>query len=166
VAVTAGDGVTVDHSSFSAISLMTFNIEPNGTGFGASNITFRDNSVGTGPRQQLMGIVGSGPVDSVLLSRNVLTGKSLTVLVNAPSGTRRHNIVISDNTSDTPLWINQGSAMVVGSVDGITITGNTQELAGPGMSLAYVTDSCAITISGNSYPGGVAEASIQPAACP
>jgi len=166
VAVTAGKRVFVSHSRFSAISLMTFNIEPNADGGGAQTVGFSDNLVGTGPRQQLLGVVGAGPVDDVTLSRNQLTGKAFTVLIRAPEGTRRSNFVITDNVSDTPLWITNGSAIVASDVIGLTVSGNHQALTGPEMSLADVSNSCQVSISGNEFPGGVAEATIKPTACP
>lgn len=148
VAVVAGQRVTVKFSTLSAIALMTFDMEPNGAAGGAKNIDLVNNTLGTGPRQQALGIVGGGTVQGVNLSRNTLTGKALTVWVQADAdGGRRTNIWVRNNVSDTALTA--GYAIDATGVDGLTVTNNTQPITGTAM-FRHTVDCTGVTFSGNS----------------
>lgn len=129
VAVVDAAGVTVQSSTFSAISLMTFNVEPN-VGDSVSSVAFKNNSVGTGPRQQLLGVVGHGPVNGVSLTGNTLTNKPIQVWLDSADDFRIKNVTVTNNTSDTALT--HGWMVEAVSVDTLTVTGNHQVLDGAG----------------------------------
>lgn len=147
VSVVAGQRVTVDFTTLAAIALMTFDMEPNGVDGGAKNVDLVDNTIGTGPRQQALGVVGGGTVQGINLSRNTLNGKALTVWVQADTdGGRRSNVWVRNNVSDTAL--STGYAIDATGVDGLTVTNNTQPITGTAQ-FRHTTDCTAVTFSGN-----------------
>jgi hypothetical protein len=167
IAVTAGRNVLVERTSLSQIALTAFDIEPNGAGFGGSNITFVSNRVSGTLTSGFFSAIGDGPVDSVTVSDNTLTGEGMHMTVVAPEGQRRSNITITGNSSDTGYFDPGGAALDFMRVDSITVTGNNIPLSGLDMALAEVSESCNVNISGNSFPGGVVEARIAPySSCP
>lgn len=127
VAAVHVDGLTVQGATLNQISLMTFNVEPN-PGCSVTKAAFLDNFVGTGPRQQLLGIVGHGPVKGVTLARNTLTGKPITVWVDSVDDYRVQNVIATDNTSTEPL--RSGFVIDATDVDWLTVARNVQPLAG------------------------------------
>lgn len=147
VSVVAGQRVTVDTTILTAIALMTFDMEPNGATGGAKNVDIVSNTLGTGPRQQALGIVGGGTVSDITFSSNTLTSKALTVWVQADQdGGRRTDIAVQNNTSDTALAA--GYAIDATGVDGLTVTGNTQPITGTA-AFRHTVDCTATTFSGN-----------------
>jgi hypothetical protein len=170
VAVTAGRDVLVERTSFAEIGLAAFDIEPNGVQFGARRIAFTNNRVVTSNAvrpTELFDIVGDGPVDSVTISDNTVTGQGTHMTIIALPGQRRSNIAITGNTNDAP-YSRDSSAIAVVGVDGLTIARNVFPLGVPSMALADVSQSCNINISGNAFQGGAAEARIRPygGSCP
>jgi hypothetical protein len=164
VAVTAGRDVRVETSSFSQIALSVFDVEPNGAGFGAQNIAFTNNQVGSA-YDYVFVATGDGPVDGVTVSFNTLIGKGMHMGVFAPVGQRRSNMTITGNVSDAGYYEGNGAAMYFVRVDGLTVTNNTAPLSGPNMALVSGSESCNVNVSGNSYPGGVEETRISPYSC-
>jgi hypothetical protein len=164
VAVTAGRDVLVERTSFAGIGLAVFDIEPNGLQFGARRITFTTNRVVTSNLvrpTELFDIVGDGPVDSVTVSDNAVTGQGTHMTIVALPGQRRSNVAITGNTNDA-AYSRDSSAIDVVGVDGLTIARNVFPLGVPSMALADVSQSCNINISGNTFQGGTAEARIRP----
>jgi len=162
IAVVAGRDVVVERTSLSQIGRTAFDIEPNGTGFGAQNVTFRNNQVSGALPGGFFTAIGDGPIASVTVSNNTTSGVGMYMAVLAPSGQRRSQITISGNSSDTGYYAAGSVAMDFERVDGLTVTGNSIPLSGPNMALAWVSESCDVDVSGNSFPGGVAEARISP----
>ena len=162
IAITAGRNVLVERNSISQIGMTAFDVEPNGTGFGAQNVTFTNNQVRS---DDIFDATGDGPVDTITVSNNTITGVGTHMVVLAPQGQRRSNITVTGNTSDTGYYAAGGVAMDFVRVDGLTVTNNVMPLSGPNMALADVSEACNVNISGNSYPGGVIEARIHPYDC-
>jgi Bacterial Ig domain len=161
IAITAGRDVRVDTSSFDQTGLSTFDIEPNGAGFGAANVTFTQNQI-LRVYDYAFVAVGSGPVDGVAVTNNLLAGSPLHMAVLAPTGQRRSNITITGNVTDTGYYDGNGEAMEFRGIDGLTVTGNTALLVGPNMALASVAESCSVNVTGNSFIAGVIEARVSP----
>lgn len=164
VAVTAGRDVVVESTSFAEIGLTVFDIEPNGVQFGARRISFTRNRVITSNLirpTELFDIVGDGPVDSVTLSDNTITGQGTHMTIVALPSQRRSNIAITGNTS-TAAYSRGSSAIEAVGVDGLMIAGNVLPLGSPSMALVDVSQSCNINISRNSLPGGATQARIHP----
>jgi hypothetical protein len=170
VAVTAGHDVLVERTSFAEIGLAVFDVEPNGVQFGARRITFTNNRVVTSNLvrpTELFDIVGDGPVDSVSVSDNTVTGQGTHMMIVALPGQRRSNIAITGNTNSA-AYSRDTSAIDVVGVDGLTIVKNVFPLGLPSMALVDVSQSCNINISGNVFRGGAAEARVHPynGSCP
>jgi Ca2+-binding RTX toxin-like protein len=164
VLVAAGRDVLVETSRFSEIGLNAFDIEPDNANSGAANITLTRNQVGT-VSASVFAALGDGPVDNVTVSYNTVVGRGMYLAALAPTGRRYSGITITGNVSDTGYYSAGSVAMDFVRIDGLTVTGNTIPLSGPNMALAAVWESCSVSVSGNSYPGGVVEARINPYDC-
>jgi len=143
IAVVAGRNVTVERVTFFLSGYGVFDIEPNDTTQGASNVKFLNNTVGTVNQVRgkafffgANGAVGSS-VSDVLVSGNTVTGASLDSYVNA---TRRQTIIFTNNTSAVPA---AGPVLEFAHVDGLTVTGNVQPLTSG--VLASITDCTGVT---------------------
>jgi hypothetical protein len=165
VAVTAGRRVLVESSTFGQIGRTAFDVEPNGPGFGAEDITFRGNEATGVLPGGFFTAIGDGPVDSVTVSSNRLTGAGMYMAVLARPGQRRSNVRIAGNSSDTGYDAPGSAALDFERVDGLTVTGNTIPLRGPNMALASVSESCGVSVFDNAFPGGVLEARVSPHLC-
>jgi hypothetical protein len=166
VSVVAGRDVLVQTTRLSGIGLTPFDIEPNGNGDGARDVTFRDNGV-TGPLSgAFLSAVGNGPVDGVRVEGNTVSGAGMYMAFLAPAGTRRTRVTIVGNRSDTGYAAPGSAAIDFDGVDGATVSRNRIPLAAPNMALVAAQASCAISVSSNAFPGGVAQARISPFACP
>jgi hypothetical protein len=164
VAVTAAQDVVVQSSAFDRVGLSVFDVEPNGSGWGARNVTFAGNRVGV-VRDYVFVVTGAGPVDGVSFNGNTVVGNRMRVGAFAWNGERRSNISVIENTSDTGYYEKNGAAMRFIAIDGVVVTGNHVPLSSPDTVLAEVSDSCNVAVSGNTYPGGVAEARIAAKVC-
>jgi Ca2+-binding RTX toxin-like protein len=164
VLVAAGRDVLVETSRFSGIGLNAFDIEPDNANSGAANITLTRNQVGA-VSASVFAALGDGPVDNVTVSYNTVVGRGMYLAALAPTGRRYSGFTITGNVSDTGYYSAGSVAMDFVRIDGLTVTGNTIPLSGPNMALVAVWESCSISVSGNSYPGGVAEARIDPYDC-
>ena len=144
VSVTAAKNVTVQRVAFPKSGYCTFNVEPNTSDQGASNIRFLDNTAGTWTNSFLSADGAAGSVvNGITVSGNTVTGASLLTAIDLA---RRQNIVFTNNTSRVTAY---GPVLRFAHVDGLTVTGNTQPLSSG--SLASITDSTSVTtdISGS-----------------
>jgi hypothetical protein len=170
VAVTAGRDVVVERTSFAEIGLTVFDIEPNGAQFGARRVMFTKNRVLTSNSvrpTELFDVLGDGPVDSVTVSDNTVTGQGTHMEIVALPGQRRSNITVIGN-ANAAAYSRASSVIDAVGVDGLVIAKNVFPLGSPSMALVDVSQSCNINVSGNSFPGGVTEARIHPygGSCP
>ena len=138
VTVTAAKNVTVQRVAFTRSGYCTFDIEPNTSDQGASNVRFLDNTAGTWTNSFLSADGAAGSVvNGITVSGNTVTGKSLLTAIGLA---RRQNVVFTNNTSRVTA---SGPVLRFAHVDGLTITGNTQPLSSG--SLASITDSTSVT---------------------
>jgi polygalacturonase len=151
VGVVGARNIDVERTAFSNVGYHVLDLEPNqGPPLeGASNVTFRANTVSAPVAGFVIAANGWGPVDRVTVSDNVLAGLALriTVAPAAGSGFRRSAIEIRANRSDT-IADQADPLMQFESTDDLTITGNVQPLAKTTV-LAGITNSCRVTVSGN-----------------
>jgi Bacterial Ig domain len=162
VSVTAADDVLVQHVTTSAIGYTAFDVEPNsGSGWGSRGVTFDSNTIGT-YYLYAYAVVENAPISAQSFTNNrVIGGKGLRIGVVAPGASYRpQDVTITGNSADTATW---SPAAEFHNVDGLTMTANTVPMSGG--TMATVDYSCAVNISGNSYPGGTAEDSIAPFSC-
>lgn len=153
VSITAGDAVRLDANTYRDIGYDAVDVEPNGSGTGATNVQVTNSDFGRSARPwiNVLGFSGGGTVSDITISGNTVTGQSLESNFVPASGQRWSNIKFINNTSDTaPL--NDDPVVEGYSITGLTITGNTQ----PGTStqtFGYAETSCNVDISGNTFPG-------------
>jgi hypothetical protein len=165
VAVVAARDVLIERNRFDEMRRATFDLEPGAAHQGVQRVTIRDNDVGRG-RLMFVAAAGKGQVDDVVVENNRLTGQAMQVFVSDGNGGTRNRWRISGNTSDLTLGNPHGSAMRFWRVRGLTVTGNRQPFkAGRNMVGATVSNSCDVSLSGNTYPGGVGQ-SRATGACP
>lgn len=139
VTITSGRNVTVERVAFDRTGYVTFDIEPNRSSEGASDIRFAHNTVGSWGTWEFFAADGApgSVVQRVTVTGNTLTGATLRSVVDLP---RRADIVFTDNTS---LVTASGPVLTFAHVDGLTVTGNVQPLVSGG--LAAISDSTAVT---------------------
>jgi hypothetical protein len=166
MAITAARRVLAEHNQLAEIGLMTFDVEPNGAPDGATDVIVRHNTVGSGPRQQFLGIGGNGPVARIVVEGNVLVGKALTVLVTSRGNQLRTGISILQNRSDTAHDEPDGAAIRIRGVRGLRVEANLAPLSAPNMAFVLLTCTTSAVVVGNAYPGGVAQVRSMRTGCP
>lgn len=145
LAVAAGRDIVFERNSITNTRRATVDLEPNGSTWGAENVHVLDNVVGPG-RLLFIAAAGAGPVDKVVVARNHLSYRSLTLTVRAPSGTRYHDFYVADNTANVPVG---NPPLNFSSVTGLVVTGNSQPFKTPGIAFVAATNVCGMTVSGN-----------------
>ena len=142
ISVIAGSNVTVERVAFPRSGYCVFNVEPNTSAEGATNIIFRNNTVGTF-RQDFAAVDGShtgAPINGITISGNTITGGTLFTVIDNGGTARMRNIVFTNNTSTVA---GPGPLLEFAHIDGLTVTGNVQPLTSG--SLASITDSTGVT---------------------
>jgi hypothetical protein len=162
IAVSAGDDIRIAGNRLDAIGLNATDIEPNqGTGWGSRRVVVDSNTIG---RYQLYAyaLVLNAPLSEQSFTRNRIQGQGLRIGLVDPGRTtyRAAGVTISGNVSDTAQW---APAVEATSIDGLSVTGNTVPMSGG--TMATVTDSCRVSVTGNSYPGGTAQVGISSPSC-
>jgi hypothetical protein len=134
VTVTSARNLTVQRVAFTRSGYSTFDIEPNVSTEGASNIRFLDNTAGTWSNSFLSADGAAGSVvNGVTVSGNRITGGSLLTVIDLA---RRQNVTFTNNTSTVSA---AGPVLRFAHIDGLTISGNVQPLRS-GL-FASITDS-------------------------
>jgi hypothetical protein len=158
VSVVAGRDVVVERTTMSGIGLTPMDIEPNGTGDGANDVTFRANRVAGPLTGGFFATLGKGPVDHIRVEDNVLTGAGMHMVLLAPPGERRSDYTVTGNRATTPYSVPGSVAFDFDGIDGAVVKRNRVPLGAPNMALMATVRSCGITVADNAFPGGVAEA--------
>jgi IPT/TIG domain len=158
VSVTAGDNILVRHLTTNRIGFTVFDVEPNsGSGkWGSSGVTFDSNTIGS-YYLYAFSLVEQAPISNQAFTNNTVSGAVLRIGAVQDQGFRPQNVTITGNSSNVAT---SAPAMQFVDVDGLTVTGNTVPMTSGVM--ASVTGSCSVNITGNSYPGGSAQAAISP----
>lgn len=142
------------------IGHIVFDVEPNeGSDFGASRVTFDSNAIVKPYWLKAYTVIANAPVSDQAFTNNRIIGQGLKIGV-VDGAFRPQNVTIAGNSSDTP---GSPPSMNIYGVDGLTVSGNDVPLVGG--TLAQIYDSCGVSVFGNSYPGGEAEAEITEPAC-
>jgi len=165
VAVVAGRDVLVENTTLSGIGLTPLIIEPNGTGDGAEDVTFRRNRVSGPLSRGFFATLGKGPVRGVRVQDNTLTGAGMHMSLSSPEGLRRRDYTITGNRSDRGYSAPGSAAFIFRRIDGATVTGNTVPLSGANMALVATYATCGVSVSRNTFTGGVTEARFAPFPC-
>lgn len=158
VSLTASSGVQVYTNAFDTIGFITVDVEPNiGPGWGTDNTSITNNTIGT-YRLYALGVIENAPNNGVVFTGNKVTGSkglrigviSLGTLVRAKSVTIQNNTAVSAQAPP---------AIEANNVDGLTVTGNTIPMSGG--TMAIVSNSTQVNVSGNQFPGGTREVEIR-----
>lgn len=158
VSFTASNNVSVYNNDFNTNGFTVFDVEPNvGVGWGTSNTSITGNTVGT-YRLYVLGVIENAPNVGVSFVANQVVGsKGLKIGVVAPGGTvRAKTVEIKNNTAIAAV---SAPAIEANNVDGLIVTGNVVPMSGG--TMAIVTNSTQVNVSGNSYPGGTREVEIR-----
>ncbi len=160
ITLAAARNVDIERNRISDVRMDTIDLEPNGAGAGVDHVMIRNNAVGVG-RLLFVGADGSGPVDDVTISGNVLHGQALQIWVENRLPGKRNGLKIVDNTSDKRLGNPHGAAMRIRHVNSAEIRGNTQPFqAGRHMVIANVVSSCGVVVHGDIRPGSIGESRV------
>jgi len=148
----------IERNRMSEVRRTTLDFEPNGRTWGVDNVKVLDNTFGIG-RLMLVAVNGVAPVSNIEISRNRLVGgRTMTMGVNAPAGTRRSGLVIRDNVSESVYGSRDNAPINVYLWDDVVVTGNYQGLqADRNMAGVTVTDSCRVDVQGNQFPNAAQE---------
>jgi hypothetical protein len=165
----AGRNVIVENNTINTSAMHVFDIEPFGSGEGASNVIFRNNTVGTYGHTSTydsLFFCATGVRDSTLsgitVTGNTVQGNNegylgkavgLSTLVQYKDGTatpiRRLNVTFTNNVCTRPInattWPTGG--IQFNHVDGLTVFGNTQPVSA-GTLLLY-SDCTNVVLTGN-----------------
>jgi hypothetical protein len=158
VSITAGDNILVQHVTTDRIGFTVFDVEPNSApgNWGSNGATFDSNSIGSYYLYALA-LVEQAPISNQVFTNNTVGGKGIRIGAVQNNGFRPQNVTITGNASTVAT---SAPAMQFVDVDGLTATGNTVPMTGG--TMASVSGSCSIDISGNVYPGGSSQATISP----
>lgn len=162
VAVVSGERITVSGGYYALAGLNVFDIEPN-NGNLIDGVLIEGVEVGPWPQRQWNVAITGPPSGSSATVRNItvrgnhFTGSPMTIRSDlAGDKLRVGGVRVEDNTS-TVTYEGPLAAVVAHHTDGLTVTGNHQPLAG--QYLVYACDSTAVSVSGNTFPGGIGELS-------
>jgi hypothetical protein len=137
VTITSGSNVTIQRVAFPRSGYCTFDVEPNTSAEGATNIQFLNNTAGTWTNSFVSADGAAGSVvNGITISGNTVTGGSLVTIIDLA---RRQNIVFTNNSSKVAAW---GPVLRFAHIDGLTVTGNVQPLTSG--SLASISDSTGV----------------------
>jgi hypothetical protein len=145
--VTAGRNISIFNVVTSGIGFIPFDIEPNaGAGYGASNITIRNNTIGSF-YLYAFGVLGDNAVNGVSFLRNHVNyagkGGQLGIGVNTTTGQRYSNVTISGTVTSVTQ---AGNAIDAQRTDGLVVTDNIIPVKGIMLLCSNVTS---LTFSGN-----------------
>lgn len=158
VAVVAGQNVLVERCTLNNIAFSVFDIEPNPGNTpaeGAQGITFRGNLINGAVFSKFFAMGGYGAITDVVVSQNVVDGASNGIAVDGrplPGTPRRSNVSITDNIGEGVLR-DVDAVMHFSRIDGLTVSGNRQEVAPGGIVFATGDDWNDVVITDNDCPG-------------
>jgi hypothetical protein len=140
--VVQGARILAEDNSYDTVGYVTFDDEPNYSDEASKDITFRNNTAGTWGLAfvSIDGGERGAPINRIIITGNVTTGKAMYVDVDNGGAVMMKNIVFSDNRSSVA---GPGPRLIFAHVAGLTITGNQQPLTSG--SLAKIIDCTGVT---------------------
>ena len=145
ITVTAGRDVVIEHNILTDTRRSNFDLEPNGPAQGADNIHIIDNNVGPG-RLLFLAADGLGPVNHVVVARNFLHSRNLSMEIRPPGDTRRTGFWVVGNKSAA------GGKSPIGEfdrLDGLVVANNKQPITRAGVPTVIANGVCGLVVSGN-----------------
>lgn len=146
IAIVAGQDVVIERNDISQVARSTIDLEPNAPSGGAINIHVLRNEVGPG-RLLFLAASGRGPVGSVVISANRLTGRALSATILPPPGERGNRFWITGNrggglSAPTPIKVNR--------VDGLVVWRNRQPVR-QGQVGVRASEVCGLNVTENDF---------------
>jgi hypothetical protein len=160
IAVIDGRDIVIERNRFTDMARGTVDLEPVGE-LAVENVHIIDNHVGPG-RLLFVPMAGGAPVNRVVIARNTLRGRVLSVSAKTPEGQRRRQFWVVDNTTDTPAT---GPPVEFFRVDGAVVHGNQQPITGQGKALVTTTDTCDVVVADNNAAPGTRQLEGENRAC-
>ena len=160
IAVIDGRDIVIERNRFTDMARGTVDLEPLGK-LAVENVHIIDNHVGPG-QLLFVPMAGGAPVNRVVIARNTLRGRVLSVSAKTPAGQRRRQFWVVDNTTDTPA---NGPPVEFFRVDGASVHGNRQPVTAEGRALVTTTDTCDIAVAENNTAPGTRQLEGQNRAC-
>jgi Right handed beta helix region len=149
IAVIDGRDIVIERNRFTDMARGTVDLEPLGE-LAVENVHIIDNHVGPG-RLLFVPMAGGAPVNRVVIARNTLRGRVLSVSAKTPEGQRRRQFWVVDNTSDAPAT---GPPLEFFRVDGAVVHGNRQPITRQGEALVTTIDTCDVVVTDNNAAPG------------
>ena len=149
VSVTCGFNVVIENNDIADTRRATIDLEPGTESGFVRNVWIRNNKVGPG-RLLFVAGHGGGNVSDIYIQNNILTGRNMGVDFVAPGGTRRQNIVVTGNVSDSAVGNGRGTALRFVGYDYIDVRDNVQRgQKGRSMYMVGIMRSCKVTVANN-----------------
>jgi hypothetical protein len=168
IAITDGDGVLVDGIRMTETRRASIDLESNSAASVIRNVTIRNSYFGPGRLLWLAAAGSGGAMENVTLENNRLAGRTGSVRIVPPEGSRRKNFRLIGNVSD---FAGGGGDVDIGAfnvwrVDGFVARGNKIPLqAYRGQVGASFRESCQIDVPAGQFPGASPEVAITPYSC-
>ncbi len=149
ISLVAATAVIIERNTFTDTRRGTIDLEPNGPGQTVDDVFILNNTIGRG-RLMFIASHGLGPVNDIVVSGNRLPNHLISIDVMSPTGQRRKNWIVSNNTSSL---VAHGRPIRFIGVDGVLVTGNTQPISttAEGVTLVNV---CGGTVVKNVFGRG------------
>ncbi|MET0903099.1 MAG: right-handed parallel beta-helix repeat-containing protein [Acidimicrobiales bacterium] len=158
ITLTGARNVLVETSIIIEAKRSTFDLEPGaGAASTVENVIIRNNVISNGALS-FVSAEGHGPVDHITIQGNQVLGMPLSITVEDLDAGLRQDWKVLDNTSNLPAGGAEGATMRFVLIDGLEVHGNLQPMKPDReMYLVGATNSCNLSVSGNTIPNGVGE---------
>lgn len=127
ISMVGASNILIDSNTIYNTRRSTFDIEPDNSTSGASNIAIRNNQIGVGRLLFLASGGQQGSINNVEVSSNHLVGRPLSIGVYTKIQGSRKNWNIINNVSENYPFGSPIALMNFEGVDNVTVTGNTHE---------------------------------------
>jgi hypothetical protein len=156
--VTHGFNVRITGNRVDQVRRTVLDLEPNFATDLIDGVVFAGNTVGAHRLNFVSAGSTAAPVDNVQITDNVLSVSGAGCQIGTSTAPRKHNWTFSRNTATAGVGNPSGICVGLCGIDGFTAHGNEIALQpGRNMALFGLSGCTGIDVSGNQYPGGVAE---------
>jgi len=149
ISLVAATGVIIERNTFADTRRGTIDLEPNGPAQTVSDVYIMNNTIGRG-RLMFIASHGKGPVNDIVITKNQLPKHLLAIEVMSPTGQRRKNWIVTNNTSD--VVAHSRPIRFIG-IDGVLVRGNKQSISTSAEGVK-LQDVCGGTVKNNIFGKG------------
>lgn len=156
--VTHGSNVRITGNRVDQVRRTVLDLEPNFATDVIDGVTFAHNTVGAHRLNFISAGSSAAPINDVAITDNVLSVSGAGCQIGTSAAPRKHNWTFSRNTASAGVGNPSGICVWLCGVDGFAAHGNDIALQpGRNMALFGLTGCTGVDVSGNQFPGGVAE---------